>query len=307
MPTFVPELARAQVVEAARHTHALWSSGRALDDHIAFALHLLDLAGPELLQYAGLIDGTGLVASLKRYWLAVTGPDGRAIPALGIGGVYTRDDARGRGLASTLVREAVRDARARGARAAWLHSEIDPVFYARLDFIPLPASSWSAPVAGLPTAGALSIRPAAPGDVERMFAWHDEGFSGRPWLRPARSPAMWRFFTFRNRLSLCLLADAGRDVGYLATSSDAATSELWVDEWGAPGIALDRVHATLRAIADRAGLVRVTGWLRPDHAGPPFERSPRPAGVPMIAPLDATWTAASIDPEQAHFGSFDYF
>ena len=307
MPTFVPELDRAQIVEATRHTHAIWSSGRALDDHSAHTLHQLDLAGPELFQYAGLVDETGLVASMKRYWLAASGPDGRAIPALGIGAVYTREDARGRGFASRLLREALRDARARGARAAWLHAEIDPGFYARLGFVGLPAFAWTAPAAELPASGALSIRPAAPGDIERMLAWHDEGFGGRPWLRPVRSPAMWRFFTFRNQVSACILSDAGHDVGYLASSSDSTTGKLWVDEWSAPGIPLDRIRATLRAVSERDGLAVVTGWLRPDHAGPPFEPSPRPAGIPMIAPLEANWTAASIDPERAHFGSFDYF
>jgi len=63
MPTFVPLLDRARVVEATGHTHALWSDGRSREAHAAFTLEQLDLAGPELLHYAGLVDDTGLVTA----------------------------------------------------------------------------------------------------------------------------------------------------------------------------------------------------------------------------------------------------
>jgi hypothetical protein len=67
------------------------------------------------------------------------------------------------------------------------------------------------------------------------------------------------------------------------------------------------VLATLRGFAERERLVEVAGWLRADHAGPPFRPAPRRAGVPMIALLDAAWATAPLDPGRAHFGSFEYF
>jgi len=36
--TFVPVLDRARIVEATRHTHAIWSGGRSLEVHTAYTL-----------------------------------------------------------------------------------------------------------------------------------------------------------------------------------------------------------------------------------------------------------------------------
>jgi len=305
MPTFVPLLDRARVVEATGHTHALWSDGRSRQAHAAFTLEQLDLAGPELLHYAGLVDDTGLVASMKRYGLRLRGPDGRALPAIGIGAVFTREDARGRGHAAALLREILREAREAGAAAAWLHAEIDPAYYARLGFLELPGRAHRARAADLPEGEPLQIRPAAPEDLDRLLTWYDTGFGAEPWLSPARWPHMWRYFAFRNHVRVWILADAGTDVGYLAASS--GDGALWVDEWSAPGVEHARILCTLRAFAEREGDREVAGWLRPDLAGPPFREEPRKSGVPMIAFLDPAWAAPPLDLGRIHFGSFDYF
>jgi GNAT superfamily N-acetyltransferase len=305
MPTFVPRLDRARVVEATGHTHALWGGGRSREDHAAHTLAQLDLAGPDLLHYAGLVDDTGLVASMKRYGLRLRGPDGRELPAVGIGAVFTREDARGRGHAAALLREILGEAREAGASAAWLHAEIDPAYYARLGFLELPGSAYRASAADLPDREPLQIRPASPEDIERLLAWYDAAYPPGPWLRPARWPHMWRYFVFRNGVSTWIIADAGKDVGYLAASPGRGA--LWVNEWSAPGVDHARILATLRAFAGRENLTEVAGWLRPDQAGPPFRAEPRKAGVPMIALLDATWAASPIDPGRIHFGSFEYF
>lgn len=304
MPTFLPRLDRALIAEATRHTHALWSGGRSLAEHTAYTLEQLDLAGPELLHYVGLTDETGLVASAKRYGLAIAAPDGRALPAVGIGAVFTREDARGRGHAAALVREILREARDAGAAAAWLHAEIDPAYYARLGFIELPGRSYRAPAAALPAGAPLEARPATVEDVARMVAWYEAAFEG-PWLRPARSAAMWRYFTFRNHVRAWILEGAGVDVGYLC--AEHGGDVLWVNEWSAPGVAQPRILATLRALAEREELPGVAGWLRPDQCAAPFQPEPRDAGVPMIALLDGPWTAADVDPTRVHFGSFEYF
>jgi GNAT superfamily N-acetyltransferase len=311
---FVPELAREQIVEATRQTHAIWAAGRALDDHTAYTFRQLELAGPALLHYAGLVDETGVVASMKRYGLALAGPDGVAVPAVGIGAVFTRRDARGRGLASALVKAVLDEARALGAGAAWLHAEIDPAFYERLGFIALPGPDFRARTSELPARGALAIRPAEPGDLDRVLAWYDASFStDPPWLRPARSPEVFRFFTFCNAVLTWILSDSGVDVGCLATARDGNGSALRVDEWAAPGVARERVWATLRAFAERSAFSEIVGWLRSDHVGPPFVRTQRADhAVPMVALLgapsgSAAWTRASIEPERTHFGSFDSF
>jgi hypothetical protein len=117
---------------------------------------------------------------------------------------------------------------------------------------------------------------------------------------------MWRYFAFRNHVSAWILSDEDRDVGYLAASPEPDDRELWVNEWSAPSVANERVLATLRAFAEREGLPAVAGWLRPDHAGPPFHPARRDAGTPMIALLDPVWATAPLDPSRVHFGSFEY-
>lgn len=305
MTTFVPHLDRARVIEATGHTLALWGDGRSREDYASYILGQLELAGPELLHYAGLVDDTGLVASMKRYGLRLRGPDGRERPAVGIGAVYTRDDARGRGHAAALLREILREAREAGAAAAWLHAEIDPAYYARLGFLELSGLAHRASAAELPACEPLQLRPAGSEDMDRLLAWYDAASPPGPSLRPARWPHMWRYFVFRNGVQAWILADGGRDVGYLAASP--GRGKLWVNEWSAPGVEHARILGTLRAFAEREGAPEVAGWLPPDVVGPPFQAEPRKAGVPMIALLDPAWTAAGIDPGRIHFGSFEYF
>ena len=57
----------------------------------------------------------------------------------GIGSVATLPGDRHRGHASALVRGVVADLDARGSRAVWLFSDIDPGFYARLGFVEVRA------------------------------------------------------------------------------------------------------------------------------------------------------------------------
>ena len=303
MTSFVSRLEHDLVVEATRQSHAVWSGGRSLDDRTAFTLEQLDRAGPELLHFVGLVDESGLVASAKRYGMLLAAPDGRALPAMGIGAVFTREDARGRGHAATMIREMLREARAFGAAAAWLHAEIDPAYYARLGFVELPGLSHRSTAAALPAEDPLEFRPAAPDDIARMIGWYEAAFD-RGWLRPARSHALWRYFTFRNGARAWILSDAGADLGYLC--ADGSNGALWVNEWSAPGVPRARILSTLRALAERDGLSEIAGWLRPDEATDVFQPAPRNSGVPMIALLDGSWSALPA-PSKIHFGSFDYF
>ncbi|AKT40189.1 GNAT family N-acetyltransferase [Chondromyces crocatus] len=304
MPTFIEHLDRERIIEASRHTHAVWSSGRSLDDHAAYTLGQVERAGPDLFRYVGLVDDTGLVASAKRYSLLLAAPDRRPLPAVGIGAVFTRQDARGRGLASTLIREILREATAQGACAAWLHCEIDPGFYARLGFAELPGVAHHAPAAQLPGDAPLDHRPATPDDMDRLLAWYEESFDDG-WLRPARSTALWNYFSFRNSGPAFLLQDGGKDVGYL--SADTSHGVMWVNEWSAPGIERPRLLATVRKLAEQHGLADVAGWLRPDQVDGVFSPSPRKSGVPMIHHLAPPWTTEKLDPSRTHFGSFEYF
>ncbi|EYF07587.1 GNAT family N-acetyltransferase [Chondromyces apiculatus] len=304
MPTYVPRLDQRFVIEASRHTHSIWGSGRSLDEHATYTLAQLDRAGPDLLRYVGLVDATGLVASAKRYSMQLAAPDGSPLPAVGIGAVFTREDARDRGHAATLVREILREATAEGLSAAWLHSEIDPAYYTRLGFLPLPGLAHRAATEDLPEGAPLGLRPATADDIPRLLAWYEAGYD-HGWLRPARSPALWRYFAFRNPTPAFILEDQGHDLGYL--SANPTPQALWVNEWSAPGVPRPRILATLRALAARHELRAITGWLRPDQVDPVFRTTGRAAGIPMIHLLASPWTAETIDPARTHFGAYEYF
>ena len=128
---YVPSLPRALVEEATRHHHATWGRGSTQEEHTAHNFEQLERAGPELLRYAGLVDEGGLVASFKRYALLLHHEARGVIRAMGVGAVFTRPSARGRGAASALLKEAMREAADLGDEAALLYSDIDPAFYAR--------------------------------------------------------------------------------------------------------------------------------------------------------------------------------
>ncbi len=125
----------------------------------------LERAGPEMLRYVGLVDDRGeLVAAIKRYGLAlVTGVPGALVEvrAVGIGAVHTRDDRRREGLAARLVEAVMAEAADLGYAAAFLYSDIDPGYYARLGFVALAADEHEAEVEALPPDDALfATRPA---------------------------------------------------------------------------------------------------------------------------------------------------
>lgn len=315
---YVPALSRAQIEEATRHHLTLWGSGRSQEEHTTHNFAQLDRAGPELLRYVGLVDESGVVASLKRYALLLRpapSPSQGALRTVGIGAVFTRPSARRRGAASRLLEEVMREAGDLGYDAALLYSDIDPDFYARLGFVALPAIEHQARAEDLPEDGALGIRPADPTDLDRLLAFHEEGWqSAGEFVRPLRTRATWRYFRWRNRIrGEWILSEGSRDVGYLIAARDEplrdlpdprAPGMLWVDEWAAPGVKADRVWATVRALAVREGAKVIGAWLPPHQESARFSARPRTGGFSMIAPLSP---ALTLDPRRAFLSSFEHF
>lgn len=313
---YVPALSREQIEEATHHHHGLWGSGRSQEEHTTYNFAQLDRAGPELLRYVGLVDESGLVASLKRYALLLRDPQrGGVLRTVGIGAVFTRPSARRRGAASALLQEVLREATDLAYDAALLHSDIDPDFYARLGFVALPALEHHARPEDLPEAGALAVRPAEPADLDRLIAWYEAGWSSAgAMLRSVRSRAIWRYFRWRNRIrGEWILSEGDRDVGYLIAARDEPLRDMpdprapglfWVDEWAAPGVAADRVWATVRALAAREGALDVGAWLPPHQESAYLKPRPRTSAFSMIAPLSP---ALTVEPSRAFLGAFEHF
>lgn len=312
--TFVPELDARLVAEAASHTHEIWSCGKSLDAHIERQKENLRRAGPEILRYIGLVDETGLIASIKRYGLVVHAPGVGKMPALGIGAVYTRKDARKKGAAATLLRWLLEDARSKGAALALLYSEIGTAYYERFGFVALPSNEHSAATKDFPSTTRLAIRPALPEDENAIIAFHEASWDPTV-VRVVRTPEHLRYFRYRNAADQAwILYRDNAAVGYvIAAIHDGSRDDgvvpsvrtLWVDEWAAPGIAIADIFGAIRIIAGSQSAERVAGWLSPWHEHAPFVATPRHEPIAMACPLNAPIT--TIHPRQTFFGSLDHF
>jgi GNAT superfamily N-acetyltransferase len=137
MPTLVP--ATGVVLDAIlRDTFPLWNDGLSPAAYGRFWQAQLQTAwGRAHLDRVALVDGQTVLASAKRYDLAAR-LDGRSRRVIGLGAVFTTPALRGRGLGTALLRRLLDDAAADGYDFAMLFSEIDPGFYARLGFLPVP-------------------------------------------------------------------------------------------------------------------------------------------------------------------------
>jgi hypothetical protein len=298
-PVYVDALDADGVATAARQTHALWGGGRSLEDHLGDTFEQLARSSG-LLRFVGLYEGSTLLCSLKRYDAVLNGPNG-ATRAVGIGALFTPETLRRRGYAQRLLQIVMHEAQRASYGAAVLYSDIDPRFYERLGYVLLPHPIWTAAAASLPRDGALSAAPCD--DVGRLLAIYDASFAPG-WVRMLRSEASWRLAAWRQRSAqTLLLSDQEREVGYLTVSTHEDL--LWVVDEALIDTQVDRLWATLRALAEARGAARVAGWLRADHAAGPFAAQPRSCCVPMVAPLDAR--LAGIGALPTHLAAFDHF
>jgi len=120
-------------------SHDLWSDGLSRRAYGRYNVAQLSTPwGGEHLRRLLLVDDDGrVVSSAKRYELKAR-LDGREVDVVGIGAVFTPPAARGRGHARDLVERIVSAASNEGAGLAMLFSEIDPAYYASMDFVPVP-------------------------------------------------------------------------------------------------------------------------------------------------------------------------
>lgn len=125
----------AQVLD---DTHSLWGDGLPRANYAkAWEAQLKTPWGQHHLDRVALVDGPHVLASAKRYDFSMRF-DGRIRRVLGIGAVFTAPAHRGRGCARELLSRILDTAVTEGQEFAMLFSEIDPAFYERLDFVPVP-------------------------------------------------------------------------------------------------------------------------------------------------------------------------
>jgi GNAT superfamily N-acetyltransferase len=119
-------------------TFSIWHDHLSRDHYgKAWAAQLKTPWGRAHLDRVALVDGPHVLSSAKRYDLSLR-LDGRIRRVLGIGAVFTTPAHRGHGSARELIARILDTAITEGQEFAMLFSEIDPAFYERLDFVPVP-------------------------------------------------------------------------------------------------------------------------------------------------------------------------
>lgn len=138
MPFQVVPAAGAVLDQILNDTYPLWNDGLPRPNYAKFwAAQLKTPWGQHHLDRVALVDGPHVLSSAKRYDFSLR-IDGRIRRVLGIGAVFTAAAHRGRGCARELLVRILDTAVIEGQEFAMLFSEIDPAFYERLDFVPVP-------------------------------------------------------------------------------------------------------------------------------------------------------------------------
>ena len=282
-------------------TFPIWHEGLSRTGYERWNLAQLQTAwGLDHLRRYALVDDAGrLLATAKRYRYDVR-LNGRDGWMCGLGAVFTPPDARGQGHASALIEQLLDRARADGALFAALFSEIDPAFYARLGFTPVPLDEVTVRVKRRDGAPAMLVRAGDERDCPALAAMHETRSAGvRCALR--RAPSMIQYALAKKRL-LAGLSPAGlRQVEFVVAEEGATAAAYAVLHENANGWTLEeagdrdpsgaRLGAILQALVARepsAPTPLIRAWWPPSFPVPPqLELTDRSdaTDVLMVRPL----------------------
>lgn len=197
-------------------TWTLWHDGLSRKGYETYNdAQLRTRWGAAHLARVGLVEGGELLASAKRYHLTLA-IEGRRVPALGIGAVFTPPERRGRGHAPALIERLCDDARKDGCRAALLFSEIGSKYYERLGFTVIPHATSDILVRSRDGAPAVLVRAGEEADsvhVAEMMARRVEGYR----LGLVHDADLVNFSVTKKRLLAGLDSSGRRSVEYFVT------------------------------------------------------------------------------------------
>jgi predicted N-acetyltransferase YhbS len=152
--------------QALDHTFGQWNDLLTREGYAQYNRAQLRTSwGSRHLQRVGLVSDGILLASAKQYRVTMR-VDGRMVPTIGIGAVFTPPERRGRGHAAALVEHIVQAGRSNGASLAMLFSEIAPRYYERLGFSVVPMQQALVGVPWKPGAPAVLVRTGEPRDFD---------------------------------------------------------------------------------------------------------------------------------------------
>jgi predicted N-acetyltransferase YhbS len=303
-------------------TYDMWSEGLSREQYARFwdaqrrtpwgAVHLDRVA---------LVEGGAVTSSAKRYDLSAR-IDGRIRRVLGIGAVFTSPARRGRGGARRLLEMVLERALAEGYEFAMLFSEIDPAFYERLEFVPVPLVESHIGVRQRKGSPMVLMRGGDERDIAAI-AEMSAARSASARLTLDRSEDWIRYGISKRRL-LCGLSAAGaRHVEFLVTEeAQRAVAYLvitvhdgrwFVEDAGDHDPTGARVGAMLEAMLARTPHLEapdIRAWLPHDFRPPQLDlvESHPATDVLMIRPLkDRTLPLPPIGVDDVVYSRLDYF
>jgi GNAT superfamily N-acetyltransferase len=276
------------------HTFELWHEGLSRPAYGRWNEGQLRTAwGAGHLHRFALIDDAGhLLATAKRYRHSVR-IDGRSGWMCGIGAVFTPPEQRGSGYASRLVEHLLEQARAEGALAAALFSEVGAAFYERLGFRSVPFNDVTVRVTQGDGAPALLVRSGNERDFAALSAMHDARSTGTR-LVLGRTPSMIQYAVTKKRLLAGLGPQGLRHVEFVVAEEGATAMAYVVCLQNANGWTLEEA-GDRDPDGARVGAILQAMLARDTLSPPPLIRAWWPAAFPVPPQVELTDRSASRD------------
>jgi predicted N-acetyltransferase YhbS len=303
-------------------TYPLWNDALAPERYARFwEAQQRTPWGSAHLDRVALIDAGQVVCSAKRYDLSAR-IEGRIRRVLGIGAVFTTPQKRGRGLSLRLLEALLDAAEAEGFEYALLFSEIDPSFYQRLDFVPVPVLESRLDVRRKTGSPAVLVRAGEDRDIPSVAEMSARRAEGARFALD-RSEFWIRYGIAKRRLLAGLGPPGLRDVEFLVTEEGHQAvayivtmvhgNRWFIEDAGDRDPSGARLGAMLQAMIARTPHLpapEIRAWLPHDFTPPQVTRvqtQPIP-GVMMLRPLkDRSLPLPPLDASQVTYCRLDYF
>jgi len=278
-------------------TFPLWGEGLDRAGYERYnAAQLATPWGASQLHRVALADGPDWLATAKVYRLRGRF-EGREIPVVGLGAVFTPASRRRLGHAGELIGRVLAAAAADGCRLAVLFSEIAPSYYERFGFRTVPLRQVLLGTRKTPSPKGIALRSGDPRDmlaVADMNAMQADGFR----FTLLRDPTYIAYAHAKKRLLAACGRPGFRQVEFLVVEEGGRAAayavvleigENWmITECGDRDPSGARVGAIVEALLARAGRrTQVRAWLPPGFLPPQLQvlRSEAPQIAMMVAPL----------------------
>jgi len=305
-----------------RESFPIWGEGLAYDQYVRFwHAQLKTPWGKTHLDRVALVEHGAATSSAKRYDLSAR-IDGRIRRVLGIGAVFTSPRRRGQGGAQRLLESLLETAESEGYDFALLFSEIEPTFYERLDFVPVPLLHMRLEVKRRNGAPAMLVRAGDDRDIVAVAEMSTARAQGARFSLD-RTEDWIRFGLAKRRLLSGLGPQGMRQVEFLVAEEGGHAvayvismihQERWfIEEAGDRDPTGARLGAMLQVMLARSPHLpapEIHAWL-PDGFVPPqatiVHRHPT-SEVMMIRPLaDRTLPLPPLEAQQVVYWRNDYF